>query len=162
MIGKSADPSDFLARKKRAIILQTQQSKGKYVQIENKSMGFDNGVLQVFGTHGLDTYLPKPRLPVCIGTYTSDPNYNQYSPLTITNTGYTYTSGTPSVPPYSIYAGMNIQDIRGIIAQYVLLVNCTGNILYFSVDNGLTKNIINPNFFVAMSSVFPHGILISS
>ena len=153
-----------MKQRKRAILLAAQRSKGAYKQIENKSMGFDNGATSLLYNAGLDRYLaPAPFVPpVCIGTYTSDPNYNQYSPLTITNTGYTYTSGTPSLPPFSIYAGMNIQDVSGVIAYYVLLVNCTANILYFSLNNGLTKNIINPNRFVAMSSIFPQGILISS
>jgi len=97
MKGKYAEPSDLLARRKRDVILATQRTKGKYVQIENKSMGFDNGVMQILGTHGLDSYLPQPNVTI---------------PPTITFVSYTspnatllYTSGGSRITEYGFMVG---------------------------------------------------------
>ena len=92
MKGNYAQPSDILARRKRDVILQTQRTKGKYVQIENKSMGFDNGLMQILRTPGLDTYFSKPNLAI---------------PPTITFVSYTspnatlaYTTGGKTISEY--------------------------------------------------------------
>ena len=163
MIGKSADASSLLARKKRDILVASQRSKGTYVQLENKQMGFDNGIMQIVGTRGLDTYLPIPFVPpVCIGTYANEPTYNNYGSLVITSSGYTFGTNSPSFPPYSIYAKMNIQFPSPSTTYFVVLVNCTANSLYFSLDNGLTKGIISSNRYGYIGSTFPNGISITS
>ena len=138
MLGKSADPSDFLARRRRAVILQTQRSKGKYVQIENKSMGFDNGVLQVLGSRGLDSYLPKPLPfvpPVCIGTYSRGPGADAGT-LTVTQSGYSFTgiaNNQLSVPLIQVYSGFR-GSYPGIVGNFSFaLVNCTGASLVITV-----------------------------
>jgi hypothetical protein len=97
MIGKSADPSDFLARKKREVILATQRSKGPYFQIDNKSMGFDNGVMEVFGRHGLDTYFLPP-----IQTSTPTITFVSY---TSPNATLAYTTGGNTITEYGFMVG---------------------------------------------------------
>ena len=162
---KAINNSEFLKRKKRSVLIATQSSKGPYVQLENKQFGFTNGALQILGSRGLDTYLPVPPpfvTPVCIGTYTREPSYNNYGPLVITSSGYTFGANSPSFPPYSIYPGMNIQFPSPSTTYFVVLVNCTANTLYFSLDNGLTKGIISSNRYGYIGTAIPNGISITS
>jgi hypothetical protein len=149
MLGKSVDASELLARKKRAILVASQRSKGTYVQLENKQMGFTNGLLSILGTRGLDTYLPVPPRfvpPVCIGTYLKTTSIFNTGNLTITSSSYSFegpTIPTLSVPPISIYNGLNL-TLPGVPANFVfVIVNCSGRSVTLSVSGSLPGTIEN-------------------